>query len=88
MFSSSDVSLSRVGPFLRGKFKPSSLIIFGNLAMFPHCRLWGQGGTTGNPGSFLSFNYLFSKYLLSLCWALGIQQQRKQIVSDVAELIV
>lgn len=35
MFSSFDVSLSRVGPFLRGKFKPSSLIIFGNLAMFP-----------------------------------------------------
>lgn len=35
MFSSSDVSLSRVGPFLQGKFKPSSLIIFGNLAMFP-----------------------------------------------------
>lgn len=33
--SSSDVSFSRVGPSLRGKLKPASLIIFGNLAMFP-----------------------------------------------------
>ena len=34
-FSSSDISLSVVGPFLHRKFQPSSFTIFGHLAMLP-----------------------------------------------------
>lgn len=34
-FSSSDISLSRVGAFLEGKFKPLTFTIFGYLAKLP-----------------------------------------------------